>query len=278
MHGLAEPALLALGLGISGLLVFAALRANGRRLTGFELPLVVVVAVALALTMFLLRQETVQLPLLSAITVATTGLFGFFFNALLSERRALREREERRQDELDSRARQIEDICAALGAEIENETAEYDYIDWEGWIARITADFAEDPDFQPVVPMRVRDTVFRTVIGRIELLTPEQIRAIVRYYTLVSDLRELGDLMRSDRYSKMPAPRRETMLLSFIQLEERLRVVGFHALVTFAEPNARKAARVRAKCTERAMRRRYRDGVSPDDRRDRGRSDPEPDA
>lgn len=275
MPGLAEPVVLVLGIGLSGLLVFSALRANGRQLTGFELPLVLVVAVSTALAVFLLRQETVQLPLLSAITVATTALFGFFFNALLSERRALREREEKRQDERDARARKVEDICAALSAEIENETAEYDHIDWDGWIDRIKADFAADGAFQPVVPLRVRDTVFRTVIGQIELLNPEQIQAVVRYYTLASDLRELGDLMRSQRYADMSAPRREAMLLSFIRLEERLRVVGFHALSSFADADRLEIARSRADAAEQAMKQRYADGVSPGDRRDQGPSDRE---
>lgn len=276
MDGRAQLLLVLLGLALAVVLFRPALRIDRRKLTGFEVPLVVVVVVGVGIVAFLLVQDEPPLPLLSAVPVAAAALFGFFFNALVAERNALRHRRQRLQEEKGARLREIADIRTAIEAEIENETAEYPYIDWDDWRARVEADFAKAPDFRPVVPLRVRDSVFRAVIHRIELLNSAQIQAVIRYYTLASDLRELVGLMRSDSYAALDADRRKAILLNFIQLEERLRVVGFDALATFATTeDGAAAALATAEAASKRFGARYGLPVRKDGKTDPDRSDPD---
>ena len=254
MDGLLSHLFAALCLGVAALVLAGRIFNLERRTLGFSVPLVLVVAVAAAFVTFLLRDpEPLPAATLPAVLIASSAFFGYFYNSLLSELNASA-----------LRKRKVEDICAALAAEIENETSEGDAIRWDDWIAQIKAEFEADPAYLPLTPVRVRDTVFRTVLGQIELLEPPQIQRVVYYYTLASDLKELAEFMRSDRYASRPPKQRMSMHLALIKLEERLRIVGSDALAEIAPPDQRESHMRRARRGEEMFQTRYDENIRRD--------------
>jgi hypothetical protein len=155
--------------------------------------------------------EDFQKALVAGLVVAAGGLAGYVTQEL------------RR---LDSRNELRDDLLGALAVEVAYLVKRNSEIDWEAQKAAAQARFFKDRRYIPFVHLKLPVTALDKVLNNIELLSHAQIAPVVAYGHLVTEVGQMTETMRSDRYQELDAERREKVLLFWLDMQSRVPDAG----------------------------------------------------
>jgi hypothetical protein len=93
---------------------------------------------------------------------------------------------------------------------------------------------AHEPDFVPFIPREVHDTIFSSLIDRIDVLPRQTIDAIVAYYAQIRAVSGLAEDMRADAFRTLSQDRRMAVYADFLELRKVGYAFGLHALKLIA--------------------------------------------
>lgn len=156
--------------------------------------------------------------IVAALVSATVSAIGWFVTSWQAARI-----EQRRRDE------KVHDFQVALRAEIVTDLLAMQVADRAAFLASVTNEYANNPDYVPFVTRSATNVVFESVVGEIHILPGEVIEPVIRYAALRQTVDRFADDLRSYRFMELEAPRQLTMYSDYLATVDRLEALAERA-------------------------------------------------
>ena len=158
----------------------------------------------------------VQQAFVAGLVVASGWLITF----LLREASVLLDVRERRRD-----------MIRAVRAEVELVQFMAEKLDCDQAIHDIEAEYAQDPNYKPLVAYGQQSAVLKRLVGEIEILdTGNQIRAVIDMYQLMDRMAQLETLFAEPGFAELDADRQVSAIRRYFKMYKVLPSVAERVL------------------------------------------------